>query len=127
MRDGGIFASGQVLLTHPRVDALVLAIHDDELLQTGLPMDRFHWLVLAGDAVEPRFASGQRAGGSGSGSKALLDGLLTSLLPACSKRVLFVEGSGCSRGGPAQGGMAACAFEEIERERLLDALEQFPA
>lgn len=127
VRDGGIFASGQVLLTHPRVDALVLAIHDDELLQTGLPMDRFHWLVLAGDAVEPRFASGQRAGGSGSGSKALLDGLLTSLLPACSKRVLFVEGSGFSRVGPAQGGMAACAFEEIERERLLDALEQFPA
>lgn len=127
VRGGGMFASGQMLLTHPRVDALVLAIHDDEILQTGLPMDRFHWLVLAGTAVSPRVACGPGAGTPGRGSKALLDELLASLVPACSNRVLVVAGSGYSGVGPAQGAKGAGAFEEIGRAELSVALEQFPA
>lgn len=43
-----LFTSGQKLLTDQRVDVFVLAINDQALLNTGLPTDIIHGLVIAG-------------------------------------------------------------------------------
>lgn len=43
-----MFAAGQMLVTNPRVSAIVLGLNTDEVLHLGLPLDRISCLVLAG-------------------------------------------------------------------------------
>ncbi len=54
-----LLAAAEVLLLHPDTDLLLICLEDFEALQTGLPVDRFDTLILAGGAAtgsaEPRW------------------------------------------------------------------------
>jgi cyanophycin synthetase len=69
-----VFAAAQALICDPSVDLLLLCLADDGLLRTGLPVDRFDVLVLAGaaqtDAMAPSWPRWR--------------GFALALLPACN-------------------------------------------
>lgn len=77
-----IHAAGKMLALHRNVDALVLAIEDGSVLQTGMPVDRCDALILAGanlhDDQERNKESHQQ----------WMAELLRSLLPACDGVVI---------------------------------------
>ena len=86
----GSFAGGRMLALDRDVDAMVLAINDDECLHSGLPVDRCDALILAGTH---RWTAGAA---SDLERRQWLHEMLLHLLPACDGVVLnWVEsGSG---------------------------------
>lgn len=68
------------------VEAAVVSVHDADLIQNGLPFDRFDVLVIAGEEVEvpPALAAGRQE---------VADRMLRSLLPMCTGTVLSIEGA----------------------------------
>lgn len=77
-----LLAAGTQLITDARIDAVVLSCTDDRLAQTGLPVDRLDWVVLAGPA-------------NGGQARAL-----AVTLPVAARRFLLADGA--LAGQPAQ-------------------------
>jgi cyanophycin synthetase len=48
MNPSHVYAGGMALIADPAVDVIVLCVGDESILKTGLPVDRFDVLVLAG-------------------------------------------------------------------------------
>lgn len=109
-------ASGQMLLTHPGVEALVFSVHDDEPLRSGLPVDRIDWLVLAGTNVV-RAASAQEG-------PTLLGELLVVMLPACRGRIVRLGDCGLDLQGLEAMMPRSCTWQVMTRADLLVALMQ---
>jgi len=112
-----LFVAGQMLLTHPRVDAVVLSGNTDEMMRVGLPCDRIDWLVLAGRNVKidksPNLTE-----------PAMFDELLTIMMPACAGKLVVVEESGLSVDALRGKTPAHCLPEAMGREELLAAIDQ---
>lgn len=115
------FASGQMLLTDPRVDALVLGLHDDELLSVGLPVDRIDCLVIAGAHLVRRQAKIEP--GKPDTAKRLNDVLL-AVLPACIGHVVHVRAMAVSLTGMQSLVPSTCSVREMERRTLLEMIEK---
>lgn len=71
------YAAGKMLALHRNVDAMVLAVEDDSVLQTGMPVDRCDALILAGANVKQRQERNRES------HQRWMAELLRSLLPAC--------------------------------------------
>lgn len=70
------YAAGRLLALDRSVQVLVLSVNDASLLQTGLPFDRFDFLLRAGPP------------------DVTLDPVLQMILPACSGRVVSLADAG---------------------------------
>lgn len=82
------YAGGRMLALDRRVDAMILAIEDDSVLRTGLPLDRFDALILAGSCLrahKPHAAANLQR---------LLNEVLLCVLPACDGVVVVPAGQG---------------------------------
>jgi cyanophycin synthetase len=88
------FKAGQVMAVDPRVQLMILSITDTSLLRTGLPLDRFDIMILAGSHL----------GQDDKGAPINAARFVESLLPACDKAVIPLEGCGS-------------AFSEINPDR----------
>jgi cyanophycin synthetase len=82
----GAYAGGRLLLTHPKVDALVYSLDDYQALTTGLPFDRYDWLVV-GSNIFPGFGQLTHAPLSTEPPQRMSE-LLSCILPACTERVV---------------------------------------
>jgi cyanophycin synthetase len=82
------YAGGRMLALNREVSAMVVAINDGGLMQTGLPLERFNGLVLAGTQLR----SGQA--GEGLAPRRLIGDMLGNLLPACDGVVLTHKDGG---------------------------------
>jgi cyanophycin synthetase len=112
----GSWAAGQLLLTHPAVDALVLAVLDDEPLRLGLPLDRIDWLVVAGTQVAPPKPDGSAP----PGRPGLVDALLAGLWGfSAGGRVVNVQGSGLDSPRLAQAAGPMGRWETLDSGSLL--------
>lgn len=81
--------AGQMMLLDNRVDAMILCVNDLSLMRTGLPVDRYDVLVLAGTHYRaPK-------GGPQIDARALVHGLL----PACTGAVIPLEGTASDYAG----------------------------
>jgi cyanophycin synthetase len=76
------FRAGQLMALDPRVEAIVLCVNDLSPLATGLPVDCYDALVLAGRYI-------RRSNRTPSGN---LREMVHSLLPACAGAVIPLEG-----------------------------------
>jgi cyanophycin synthetase len=85
----GALAGGRLLLTHPKVDALIYSLFDDQVLRTGLPFDRFNWLVVAGMPV--RGSSQRMQTPLSADSAGLIKELWSCILPSCTEQVLQLQ------------------------------------
>lgn len=83
-----LYAGGQMLALDRSAEAIVAAINDDDCLRTGLPLDRYDCLILAGahlHSVRPdKVGSLERWLGS----------ILAGLLPACDGVVVTYREGG---------------------------------
>lgn len=107
-----VFASGQMLLTDRRVEALVLSVHDDEVLRQGMPVDRIDWLVLAGSHLIPRKMTSAPSGTEKTPA-VLLNEVLASILPACCERVIVLVQAGMEIKGLERAVVPGCSVETI--------------
>lgn len=82
----GSYVGGRLLLTHAKVEALVYSLVDYEVLETGLPFDRYNWLVV-GSHFDAEFGQLTQLPLSTEPSKLMSD-LLSCILPACTERVV---------------------------------------
>jgi cyanophycin synthetase len=73
------FTAGEMLVMNRNLDAIVLSINGDSVLHTGLPVDRFDILVLAG------------MDGDEAGVREATRELLELLLPCCTGRVIMLK------------------------------------
>jgi cyanophycin synthetase len=123
-RSPNAFLAGHMLLTHPAVDALVLGLHNDELLYTGLPADRVHWLILAGTNL----ASSGSAKGAEKGTMPQQGKLLASLLdfaaPACVERIILLRNANVLMASLKEKVRPGCKVESMEFESLSAALRR---
>jgi len=79
IKDGFVelFDAGKMLSVDTTVNAILLSLNNDSVLQTGLPFARFDLLVLAGE-----LATGDS-----------LTEILDMILPACDGKIISIEGS----------------------------------
>lgn len=75
------FQAGQMMAIDPRVELMILSIADADPLFSGIPLDRFDILILAGSHLQ-RNASDARA---------VFRQCVGNLLPACEKAVIPLE------------------------------------
>jgi cyanophycin synthetase len=73
------FAGGRMLALNRRVDAMVIAIGDDSILRTGLPVERYDVAVLAGTNIHCSHKGAETD---------RIRSLLKCLLPACEGEVI---------------------------------------
>ncbi|MEB3330560.1 MAG: acetate--CoA ligase family protein [Candidatus Sericytochromatia bacterium] len=90
---GDVCAEARILMQDRSVQAAVIALDDPEVLQLGLPFDRYDLLIVAGHAL--------RAGPGG--PEARLRALVEGLLPACDGAVLAQRDAGLPATQPPQG------------------------
>lgn len=91
------FASGKTLALNRNVGAMVLAIEDDSILRTGLPVDRCDALILAGGNLNSRQERNRES------HQRWMSELMRSLLPACDGVVV----------APKIGGLKLQGFREL--------------
>lgn len=90
------YAGGQMLALNRSVQAMVVAINDDQFLRTGLPWDRYDCLILAGHRFRSvHFERIQKI-------ETWVGSILGSLLPACDGLVVAYQ----------EGGLDAQALEQ---------------
>lgn len=77
-----------MLVLDRSVDAIVMTIDDDALLNTGLPVDRYDCLVLAGPHCHS-FKHGKE-----DDIERFLGSILTGILPACDGLVITYKEGG---------------------------------
>ncbi len=87
-RTNSFFAAGRMLALNRQVDAMVLAITEDSVLKTGLPLARYDALVLAGK----QWPRGEKA--SAAPMRNLVPLWLQHLLPACDGVVMVQQATG---------------------------------
>lgn len=80
---GGVFEDTRTLVIDPSVEAIVIGTDGRELLASGLPLDRFDVLVIAGWTAT--------AGGDTRAAAAQLRTLLTLIEPHCEGEVLVIR------------------------------------
>lgn len=95
------YAGVQMLALNRSVGAIVVAINDDGCLRTGLPVDRYDCLILAGAHLHSVRADKVQNLEQWAGS------ILTALLPACDGVVVSYK----------EGGLDAQALEQRTRAR----------
>jgi cyanophycin synthetase len=83
------YAAGRLLVLDRSVQVLVLSVNDASLLQTGLPFDRFDFLLRAGPP------------------DVTLDPVLRMILPACSGRVVSLADAGMTPAALTDWGVTA--------------------
>jgi len=96
------YAGGQMLALNRSVDAVVLAINDDGFLRTGLPMDRYDGLILAGIHLQSNRAR------EGQNQERWVGAILKGLLPACDGLVINYKDGGVSTQALANHTTARC-------------------
>lgn len=84
------YVGGQMLALNRSVEALILAINDDGYLRTGLPVDRYDSLILAGNALKSNRTIER------SHRERWVGAVLAGLLPACDGLVVTYQGGGLS-------------------------------
>lgn len=99
-----------VLLLDRRVEAVLLRIDDASILSTGLPVDRFDVLVLAGTGRDGPVSPVQ-SGAAG-------DALLAALAQACRGRILALPGAAVDGRVAAVLGRLDRVCEPVEPGRL---------
>lgn len=79
IKDGlvDLFDAGKMLSVDTTVDAILLSLNNDNVLQTGLPFARFDLLVLAGELEEEN----------------PMTEILDMILPACDGKIISIEGT----------------------------------
>jgi cyanophycin synthetase len=77
------FAGGQVLVADKTVEAAILCVNDAGVLRSGLPFDRYDFLVLAGNSLHHR--PGQPSGGPST----TMQDLIQALRPSCQGKVFL--------------------------------------
>jgi cyanophycin synthetase len=82
------YVGGKMLALNQSVDAIVLAINDDTLLKTGLPVDRYDALILAGTQLQSNRTD------EGQSRQQLIGNVLTAIVPACDGVVVTHEAGG---------------------------------
>lgn len=82
--DVGAYAASQMLVTHPKVEAILLNLHDESVLKTGVGFDRYDILVFAGKKMPV-------AGLGDQGALYLLNKMLWLLLPGCDGKFISVK------------------------------------
>lgn len=93
--DVSTYAGGRMLALNRDVGAMVMAINDDGCLRTGLPVDRYDALILAGANLRSnRPVQGQDR-------QRWVAELLASLLPACDGVVVTYREGGMNADGLA--------------------------
>ncbi len=121
------YAGGRMLALNREVSAIVVAINDDGLLQTGLPLERFDGLVLAGTQLRSEQA------GEGLARRRLMGDMLGHLLPACDGVVLTHQDGGLNADALAKqtsatwlslGGSVTQAVDEMVQRVLACAAER---
>lgn len=83
------YVAGQMLLTHPDAEALVLSFHDDDALRMGLAVDRIDWLIVVGTHCEQ--AHSRRLTDTIAVDPMNFQNLLLALMPACSEKVFLID------------------------------------
>lgn len=82
----GPYAAGRMLTLNRSVEAIVLAIDDDSVLATGLPMARYDAVIVAGAHLSAGSSLAQ------SSRDRWLTELLACILPACDGQVIVAAG-----------------------------------
>lgn len=90
------YAGGQMLALDRSVEAIVMAINDDGCLGTGLPVDRYDCLILAGPHLQPVLADKVE------NHEHWLGSVVAGLLPACEGMVVTHKEGGLNAQGLAQ-------------------------
>ena len=94
------YAAGRLLVLDRTVEMLVLSVNDASLLQTGLPFDRFDFLLRAGSHVVN------------------LDAVLEMIVPACRGQVVSLTDAGMTPGALVDWGVAALmTLNEMKHEQ----------
>ncbi len=83
------YAAGRLMVLDRSVEMLVLSVNDASLLQTGLPFDRFDFLLRAGSHVLK------------------LEAVLELIMPACRGQVLSLEDAGMTPAALVDWGVAS--------------------
>lgn len=117
---GSTFEAGQMLLTDPRVDALVLGLHDDEPVRTGLPVDRIDWLVVASTDVAAANDPARAGALAEPPHAAVILRLLRAVLPACSERLVWLRGIDRQTMELAKSVHTRCSTKVMDRSDLLE-------
>ena len=82
------FIGGRVLIRDRRVEAIIMQVNDDSLLESGLPFPQYDLLIIAGDDLAAAKPEGGRPDAE------IAADLIPALLPACDGKVVQLTGSG---------------------------------
>jgi cyanophycin synthetase len=112
-----LLTGGHLLLTHREVDAVILSCTDERIAQTGLPVDRIDWLLVA--TALPA---------AGAAPWSWLEKALATLLPVSAQRLLLVGADSASAAsavtqclGHSLEGVGLEAFGQTLQEALAQA------
>ena len=108
------FADSQTMLKRNDVDALVIAVNDDEILQLGFAVDKFDCCVLAGTNMQRKVD-----GGLAPPLEAMrFKNVLGAMLPACQTLVIGLEGAGIATKGMELIVPKTCQSVTIDQSQL---------
>ena len=88
------YDAGLAMSVDRSVGTVVVSVHDESVLRTGLPFPRFDVLVLAGAHILPHCAAPETPN-----LVPVLHEMLASILPACDGVVMTIDNSGLELNG----------------------------